>query len=54
MMDGVPFFFLNVRLVLVVLGFRLRSRIDLARVSESLQLGQLVFVRKFEITPIAH
>jgi hypothetical protein len=36
-----------------VLTFGLRNRIDLAKVRGVLCLGQLVFVRKFNITPIA-
>jgi hypothetical protein len=58
MMDSVPFFFFTLaheeQLFLDALRIRLRNRIDLAKVRGIHCLCQLVFLRKFDITPIAH
>lgn len=58
MMDGVPFFFFTLaheeQLLLDVLRIGLRSPIDWADIRGVQCLGQLVFVRQFYITPIAH
>ena len=44
----------NEDLLLVAFAFGLRRRIDLAKIGKSIKLAQLVFVGKFDITPIAH